>query len=150
RVGHVEAVEHGIARIAADEDVNTAAVSFAGLGVHLPAAAWRGHACGQFGENAPPTPLRVEHSGDGPRGCAEYFPREPLPWIAPEQFVVRIDLRCRFPVGRGLLVSTRSHDQPMQGFQTPAAPDELTGQPVEQFRMRGPLALQTKIAWRGD
>src|SRR5437879_4511406 len=33
----------------------------------------------------------------------------------------------------------------MEVFQAPLACDELAGKPVEQFRMRGPLALGAKV-----
>ncbi len=38
----------------------------------------------------------------------------------------------------------------MNGFEPPAIVDQLLGQPVKQFGMRGPFTLEAEVARRAD
>jgi len=59
RVRHVVRLQHRIPRIAADEDVDAAAIALV-VGGELPAAARCGHSLGQIGEDAGPGDLGIE------------------------------------------------------------------------------------------
>src|SRR5262249_32049754 len=38
----------------------------------------------------------------------------------------------------------------MQGFEPPALPDQLFGQPVKQLGVRRPVALEAEVVWRAN
>ena len=49
-----------------------------------------------------------------------------------------------------LHVDAAGHDQLVQPLELPAVLDQVGGEPVEQLRVRRPLALGAEIVGRGD
>ena len=64
---------------------------------------------------------------------------------AREETVVEI-LLLTSGIGCGALsVGRRHHDELLQGLDVPAASNELGGQPIEEFRMRGQFTLAAEV-----
>ena len=67
----------------------------------------------------------------------------------PQQTVLRISLRRLRILGR-LLIGRRGQHQPVHLLDAPATLDEGVGQPIEQFGVRGALAVDAKVGSGGD
>src|SRR4051794_1593532 len=81
-------------------------------------------------------------------GIPEDFPFQSLPIHAPEILVIRIYAGVSLLVILTRhLVDAREHDQPVHRFNAPAPLDELSRQPIQQFRMRRWLSPMPKIVW---
>ncbi len=79
---------------------------------------------------------------------ADHFRRQPKPRPAREQPVHRIDLEQPRRHARHLLIRRRHHDELVHRLPVPPAAHELGRQPVEQRRVRRPLALRAKVLRR--
>jgi NAD(P)-dependent dehydrogenase (short-subunit alcohol dehydrogenase family) len=92
----------------------------------------------------------VEVAGDGQDGVVERFSLKTLRRTPPDEAVVGIDPRRSRHSARCLPVGGGSHDQPVHPLQAPRGTvggmQQLAGEPVEQFRMRGKAPLKTEVA----
>ena len=92
----------------------------------------------------------IEQTGDREDGIAHDFGFETLRNAPTEIFVEGIELfRSRIGL-RVLQVGGAGHDEPVHLFDAPPAPDEFAGEPIEEFRIAGALALSTEIVWCRD
>ena len=84
------------------------------------------------------------------RLIADHFRRETKTRAPRQQSVVRVVRQCFRRDPRRLAISRRHHHQLEQVFHIPAAFAEFHGQPIQQLRMRGRIALTTEIFTRAD
>src|SRR5438093_1269126 len=68
----------------------------------------------------------------------------------PEQAIVAIHSRFGVVWPGALRVCGAGHDEFVERFQSPAVLDELSRQPVKQFRVKGAFPAHTIVARRGD
>src|SRR5260370_394669 len=134
-VRHVERFQHRVARIAPNENIETAPIRLVWIGAGLPAAAWLSSAVRQFGINTGTTRLEVQEAGYIQSRIANDFAFQALPRIPPQQFILRIDPGgLRVEIGC-LLISLRHYDQLLHPLHIPAAADKLVSQPIQQLGM---------------
>ena len=84
------------------------------------------------------------------RLIADHFRRETETRPPRQQSVVRVVRQCFRRDPRRLAVGRRHHHQLEQVFHIPAAFAEFHGQPIQQLRMRGRIALTTEIFTRAN
>ena len=144
----VEGGEEGLAQGAFDENVNAAAD-----GVFLGTAAPRGaRARGSLGDvggylsvNARAGHLEIELAGEIENGVADFLGGKAAHVEPPKEIVVRVGSQRGLVAGGGHLISAAQHDELVHALEFPAAFHELSGEPVEQLRMRGLFADVAKV-----
>ena len=93
-------------------------------------------------EHTRPAHFFAEQARNSQSLIANHFRRQPLSRPASEQAILGVT-RPLLRLGRGiLLIGARLNDQPHQPLHVPAAVDELGGEPIEQLRMRWPIAAR--------
>ena len=86
-----------------------------------------------------------EQTGDGERLIANHVRREAHVRTAREESILRVALQHLWSDARRLTVRGAEHDGLLHRLHVPPRADELSGQPVEQLRMRGRLALRAEV-----
>jgi hypothetical protein len=89
---------------------------------------------------------RIQRAADQEHRIAQDLGLQPLRPATPEQPIVGV-LRGAGGIVSGILpISGAGDDQPMDRLEPPAAGRELVGEPLQQLRMRGPLAADAEVA----
>ena len=94
----------------------------------------------------------VEHAAHRQNGIANRLRLEPAQPHLPEKLVLRIGPKGPFIIlARGCLAVDRGHHHPLdERLDAPAVGDEISRQPLEQFRVRGSGARLAEIFRRRD
>ena len=105
---------------------------------------------GRVGIHAWSAESRHQQAADSQRLIAHKLRRQPKTRPARQQLIGRVGLQLPGGRGRALAIGSARHDQPHEALHIPTALDEINREPIEQLRVRGPIALQTKIGQRAD
>ena len=100
---------------------------------------------GLIGVNAGSANLRTQKAADSERIVAHRLGRQPEARTASQQPVLRVLFEQLGRDARGLPVRCRGDDQTLHRLDVPARAHELRGQPVEQLRVAGWLALRAEV-----
>jgi hypothetical protein len=92
----------------------------------------------------------IEEPGHGEERVANRLGLQSPRCPSPEPSVVGIEGHSFLVRFNALPINSAGYDQTMKPFQLPTVLNQIHRQPVEQFRMCRPLALNSKIAGRGD
>ena len=101
-------------------------------------------------ENARPAHFQIQPPIHGQDRIAHFLGFKPSHVEPPEQIILRIFGKGCWVSRRRHLVCVRQHQHPVHGLELPTFGDEFTGEPIEQFRMRGPIAETTEIIGRAN
>ena len=142
-VRQVEGLKHRIARVAAYEHIETAAIALCRVLGRFPIGL---HARGNRGKDTGPAQFRIQQPGNCQCRIADDFSFQALPGETPQQLVLRVDFGCSLTIEGTLSIGIRVEDEPVQVLDAPVVSDELRGQPVQQLRVAGQSARKTQIA----
>ena len=90
----------------------------------------------------------VEATGGGEEGIAHGFEVEALAIHPPEKMIIGIGALVERVVVATLLVGGGEEDEAMEIFERPAVGDEVGGEVIEEFWMRGRLPSRAEIVRR--